>query len=120
MTETIEGHERAALVDLMQELGRSAPTMCDGWTTEDLAVHLIICEARPQAWLAIPLSNRVHRTRGYFEHLVQKERDRGWDGLLARLRSGPTRGPLRNPNLRGKMMLREYAIHHEDVRRANG
>ena len=34
--------ERAALVDLMAELGPDAPTLCTGWTTRDLAAHLVV------------------------------------------------------------------------------
>ena len=32
--------ERAALADLLEELGPDAPTCCEGWTTAHLAAHL--------------------------------------------------------------------------------
>jgi uncharacterized protein (TIGR03085 family) len=116
----VEKTEREALCDLLLELGPDAPTMCAGWTTSDIAIHLIICEARPQAWLAIPMGNRLPLLNRYFNRVVSKERDRGWEGLVARVRKGPAYGPTKYQAVRGRMMGRELVIHHEDVRRANG
>ena len=39
--------ERLALADLMAEVGPDAPTLCGGWTTRDLAAHLLLRERRP-------------------------------------------------------------------------
>src|SRR5262249_52743320 len=36
--------ERAELCDLLDELGPDAPTLLDGWTTRDLAAHLVLRE----------------------------------------------------------------------------
>jgi uncharacterized protein (TIGR03085 family) len=116
----VEKTEREALCDLLLELGPDAPTLCAGWTTQDIAVHLIVCEARPQAWLAIPIGDKVPLTDRYFNHLVKKETRRGWDGLVARVRRGASFGPTKYQPVRGRMMAREFMIHHEDVRRANG
>ncbi|RQX24838.1 TIGR03085 family protein, partial [Micromonospora chalcea] len=41
--------EREALADLMLELGPDAPTVNEGWTTRDLAAHLLVRERRPDA-----------------------------------------------------------------------
>ena len=38
--------ERTALCDLFLEVGPDAPTLCEGWTTKDLAGHLVIREGR--------------------------------------------------------------------------
>ena len=116
----VEKTEREALCDLFLELGPDAPTMCAGWTTSDVAVHLIVCEARPQAWLAIPIGDRVSLLDRYFDRVVAKERERGWDGLVQRVRKGAAFGPTKYQAVRGRMMGREFVIHHEDVRRANG
>lgn len=116
----VEKPERLALTDLFDELGPDAPTLCEGWTTEDLAVHLIVCESRPHAWLAIPMGDRSDRLRRYFEDLVEKERARGWTALVDRVRKGPAWGPTSKQWVRERMLFREFLIHHEDVRRANG
>jgi uncharacterized protein (TIGR03085 family) len=117
---TTEQLERDALCDLFVELGPDAPTLCDGWTTSDIAVHLVVCEARPHAWLAVPMGDRVPALRRYFDRMVAHERARGWPGLVDRVRIGPAYGPTANAWFRDRMMFRELLVHHEDVRRANG
>jgi uncharacterized protein (TIGR03085 family) len=117
---TTEQLERDALRDLFLELGPDAPTLCDGWTTSDIAVHLVVCEARPHAWLAVPMGDRVPALRRYFDRMVEHERARGWAGLVGRVRSGAAYGPTANAWFRDRMMFREFLVHHEDVRRANG
>ena len=39
--------ERAALCDLFLRVGPDAPTLCEGWATDDLATHLVIRERKP-------------------------------------------------------------------------
>jgi uncharacterized protein (TIGR03083 family) len=39
---TLAQEERNELCDLMLETGPDAPTLCEGWTTRDLAAHLVI------------------------------------------------------------------------------
>ncbi|OYV23782.1 MAG: hypothetical protein B7W97_02165, partial [Mycobacterium sp. 20-66-4] len=46
---SVAQRERAALVETMRSLGPDAATLCDGWTTRDLAAHLVIREYRPDA-----------------------------------------------------------------------
>ena len=41
--------ERLALCALLDETGPDAPTLCEGWTTGDLAAHLVLRERRPDA-----------------------------------------------------------------------
>jgi uncharacterized protein (TIGR03085 family) len=105
--------ERAAMLDLMEKLGPSAPTLCEGWTTEDLAAHLVAREHRIDSapGLVIP------PLAGWTDKVREGEKAKGYDALLARLRGGPPlwfRGPVANLN------VGEHFIHHEDVRRANG
>ena len=101
----LERSERTALCDLFVELGPDAPTLCEGWTTSDLAVHLITCEAHPHTSLGVPLGNRVPALRRYFDRMVDKERAGGWDALVDRVRRGPAYGPTANAWVRGNMML---------------
>jgi integrase len=56
--------ERGALCDLFDRVGPEAPTLCEGWSTRDLAAHLVIREGRPDAALGIvipPLASRTER-----------------------------------------------------------
>lgn len=107
--------ERAALLDLMTELGPDAPTLCEGWTTHDLAAHLVVRERRPHAVPGLVLP-ALH---GVTERLEHRMRPTPYDELLALLRSGP---PAWSPvGLPGRFYdsanLHEFYVHHEDVRR---
>lgn len=107
--------ERLALTDLMLDVGPDAPTLCEGWTTRDLAAHLVIREGRPDAALGIlggPLA-------GHTEKVQASTKQRPWPELVATVRSGPPRlSVFAVPGVDGLANLLEFAIHHEDVRRA--
>ncbi len=104
MTEPIDVRERIELCDLLLELGPDAPTLCEGWTTSDLAAHLILRE-------------HFHR---WSDAQRAVEKARGFPAMVARLRAGAPLIPWRVPRLRDVFNGLEYFIHHEDVRRANG
>lgn len=108
--------ERAALLDLMERLGPDAPTLCEGWTTHDLAAHLVARERRPQAVVGIV----VKRLGKLAESAEAAERARPYAELLEALRGGPplwsAGGLLRGP-LSGVTDVHEFYVHHEDVRR---
>ncbi len=58
--------EREALTELMSTLGPDAPTLNEGWTTRDLAAHLVVRERRPDAAAGIvvpPLGGYAERVR---------------------------------------------------------
>ena len=106
--------ERAALVETMRSVGPDAPTLCEGWTTRDLAAHLVIRERRLDAAPGIVVPALASYTAK-----VQKEvaESSDWTELLDKIASGPpTFSPfkLRDPLVN----LSEMFIHHEDVRRA--
>ncbi|HEY6738953.1 MAG TPA: TIGR03085 family metal-binding protein [Actinopolymorphaceae bacterium] len=108
--------ERRALADLLAELGPDAPTLCDGWTTADLAAHLVIRENTilPAAGIAIP--RLAGRTRQAMDELL---RTHGYVGTVGRVRTGPSGlTPYRLPALERAANAVEYFVHHEDVRRA--
>ncbi len=104
--------EREVICTLFIELGPDAPTLCDGWTTSDLAAHLVVRERRPDSGPGIvwsPLS-------AYTEKVRRSEKGRNpWPKLVERVRQGPPRllRPVDVP-----MNTVEYFIHVEDVRRA--
>lgn len=107
--------ERLALSDLLLSVGPDAPTLCEGWTTRDLTAHLVIREGRPDAALGIlggPLARHT-------ESVQASTAQRPWGELVATVRSGPpTLSVFSLPGVDGMANLLEYAIHHEDVRRA--
>jgi uncharacterized protein (TIGR03085 family) len=114
----LDARERAELCDLFDELGPSAPTLCVGWATEDLAAHLVVRERDPRTAPGIlKPDGRFGRTT---QALMAKEKARGYPLVVQRVRTGPPAFPWRIPKLRTLLNLNEYVVHHEDVRRANG
>jgi len=107
--------ERSALCDLLLEVGPQAPTLCEGWTARDLTAHLIIREGRPDAAMGIlggPFA-------GHTESVQAAVAARPWNAMVATVRTGPPRLSVFGvPGMDGLANVFEYAIHHEDVRRA--
>jgi uncharacterized protein (TIGR03085 family) len=104
MTEPIDVRERIEVCDLLLELGPDAPTLCEGWTTADLAAHLVLRE-------------HFHR---WSDAQRAVEKAKGLPAIVTRLRAGAPLIPWRLPGIRSVFNGLEYFIHHEDVRRANG
>jgi uncharacterized protein (TIGR03085 family) len=106
--------ERRSLSDLLLRVGPDAPTLCEGWTTADLAAHLVLRERRPDAAIGIV----VPFLAGHTQDVQKKVRDgRSYEALVAAVRGGPP-FPLRFSFIDEPMNTSEFFIHHEDVRRA--
>lgn len=108
--------ERAALADLFHEVGPDAPTLCAGWTTTELALHLVIREKADPAGLAdasTPLAGYLQKRR----RSILAEN--GYAGLVEKFRTGPPRfSPFALPGMDARGNTVELFVHHEDVRRA--
>jgi uncharacterized protein (TIGR03085 family) len=106
--------ERAAMCATFEKLGPDAPTLCEGWSTLDLAAHLVAREARSDAaiGLVVPL------LAGHLQRVMDKYKTKGYEPLVGMLRTGPPwmhrTGPLATAN------VQENFIHHEDMRRPAG
>ena len=110
---SVAQRERAALVDTLRGVGPDAPTLCDGWTTRDLAAHLVIREYRPDAAPGILIPYFASHTAKVQDQTAETE----WDELVNKVASGP---PVYSPFmlLDAVANVAEMFIHHEDVRRA--
>lgn len=103
--------ERAAICDLLTTLGPDQPTLCEGWTTRDLAAHLVMREGRPLAAVGLvvpPLSGRTEQAR-------RREAGRPYADLVDRLRHPPAW--VRPVAVDRAVNTVEMYLHHEDVRR---
>jgi uncharacterized protein (TIGR03085 family) len=119
---SVADRERAALADLLDELRPDAPTCCAGWTTGHLAAHLAVRDRRPDALPGYgaegvgaggPLASWSHRLEDRLRESTPYEK------VVDRVRSGPPHwSPMAWPPVARMLNLSEYAIHHEDVRRA--
>jgi uncharacterized protein (TIGR03085 family) len=108
--------ERLALCDLLDETGPDAATLCAGWTTADLAAHLVLREHRLDAAAGVlggPLAAHTARVQ-------RRIRERSsFPELVRVIRSGPPRLSLLGiPGVDARVNTVEYFVHHEDIRRA--
>lgn len=105
--------ERRELADLLAATGPDAPTLCTGWTTRDLAAHLVVRERRPDASAGqlIPL------LAGHGEHVRRTLAARPYDEVIRLVRTPPWWSPVSNPLTDETANGLEFFIHHEDVRR---
>ncbi len=114
--------ERTAVADLMAELGPDAPTCCAGWTTAHLAAHLVVRDRRPDALAGYALESAGQG--GPLVAWAHSAEDRlrtttPYDEAVRRVRSGPPVWlPMAWPPVAAVLNVTEFAIHHEDVRRA--
>jgi len=106
--------ERAALADLFETLGPDAPTLCEGWTTRDLAAHLVMRERRPDASGGIMIKALAPRAQKVQDEIAAQE----WPALVRQVRTRPWWSPISNSLLDEAVNRLEFFIHHEDVRRA--
>jgi uncharacterized protein (TIGR03085 family) len=105
--------ERQALADLLLDLGPDQPTLCEGWTTRDLAAHVVTRERRPDASAGLVLPP----LRGRLERVRRETATRPYAELIALVRVAPWWSPVSNPLLEPLTNTVEFFIHHEDVRR---
>ncbi|MFI7480900.1 TIGR03085 family metal-binding protein [Kocuria sp. M1R5S2] len=109
--------ERRHLAALLRRLGPDAPTLCDGWSARELAVHIVLRDGRPDvlAGKALPglplLGDRARRAEDAVTRLP-------WDELVRRVEHPPLYSPARLGPLDKRMNTVEFFVHHEDVRRA--
>lgn len=113
-----DADERVQLCDLLDELGPSAPTLLEGWTTRDLAAHLVLRERDLVAAPFLVLPGGLQRFAEQRRARLARSHDFAW--LVSRVRSGPPPGFFRIGWVRSFPNLNEFFVHHEDVRRANG
>ena len=108
--------ERAALCTLLEETGPDAPTLCTGWTTGDLAAHLVLRERRPLAAAGV-LGGPLARHTARVQRKITGQNT--FPALISAIRSGPPKlSPMAFPGMDERANLVEYFVHHEDVRRA--
>lgn len=106
--------ERTALCDLLDATGPDAPTLCEGWTTRDLAVHLVLREHDPVAAPGILLGGPW---RTLLVRATRRLEAVPYPDLVARVRRGP---PVVLAPLDPLVNVLELFVHHEDVRRGGG
>ncbi|MBG0563516.1 TIGR03085 family metal-binding protein [Actinoplanes aureus] len=106
--------ERELLADLLLSTGPDAPTLCSGWTTRDLAAHIVVRERRPDSAAGI----LVKPLAAYGERIRLARAALPYQELIGQMRRPPVWSPVSNPLADPVVNTLEFFIHHEDVRRA--
>src|SRR3954465_14194619 len=107
--------ERAALADALLAVGPSAPTLCEGWTTSDLAAHVVARDRRPDAAPGV----MIKALSGWTERVRIGYRDRHTFGALVGIvRETPKWSLAAIGPFDEVINAVEFFIHTEDVRRA--
>ncbi|MFE3456809.1 TIGR03085 family metal-binding protein [Nocardiopsis aegyptia] len=116
--ETMSHHardERHRLAELLAAAGPDAPTLCAGWTTTELAAHLVLREHRMDAAAGI----RIPFLAGWTAKVQERYARRPYPWLLSTFRDGPPLlSPFALPGADEGANTVEYYVHAEDVRRA--
>lgn len=107
--------ERQSLARLFRELGPDAPTLCEGWTTHDLVVHLWIRENRLNAAAGMFIGFLEDRLRA----VTNEVKKLPFGEVVDLWEAGPVRGRWWGL-VDARINVTEHFVHHEDVRRANG
>ncbi|WP_433168506.1 TIGR03085 family metal-binding protein [Kribbella sp. CA-247076] len=108
--------ERLALCDLFDQLGPDRPTLCEGWTTHDLAVHLYVREADLMAGPGIMIPALSDTTE---KRMARAKAQYSFTEIVEKVRTGPPTFSIYSvPKFGHQLNTTEYFVHHEDVRRA--
>src|SRR3954453_18475159 len=114
--------ERRELADLLDRLGPGGPAPCEGGDTAPLAAHLVVRERRPDALVGLGAEQvRPDSRLASWTHRLEDElrASTPYPDVGARLRAGPPAWSRMGwPGLGDALNTTEFAIHHEDVRRA--
>lgn len=115
---THASRERQELARALRDAGPDAPTLCTGWSTRDLAAHLVVREHRPDAGPGT-LLQQLPVVAEHTERVRRRYARRGYADLVHAFAAGPPRwSPFSLRRVDAAANLTEHFIHREDVRRA--
>ncbi|MFD7628475.1 TIGR03085 family metal-binding protein [Streptomyces sp. NPDC059851] len=107
--------ERLLLADLLEAAGPTAPTLCEGWLTRDLAAHVVVRERRPDAAGGLLLNVLKDRLDKAMAEYTAKP----YEELIQLIRTGPPKlSPYALKQIDEAANAVEFFVHAEDVRRA--
>jgi uncharacterized protein (TIGR03085 family) len=107
--------QRAEFCDTLLALGPDQPTLCDGWTTRDLAAHIVVRERRPDAAAGIMLRFLAGHNARVQAALA---RSKPFEEIIELVRRPPVWTMSGIPPLDRLVNTLELFIHTEDARRA--
>jgi uncharacterized protein (TIGR03085 family) len=111
---TFAKRERQAICQTLRQLGPDAPTLCSGWNSTDLLVHLLLRENRPDAAIGVV----IPIFKSFTNKISDKYRKRPFEDLIKEFENGPKKfSPFALPGLDNLANSFELLVHHEDLLR---
>lgn len=112
---------REVLAETLLAAGPGAPTLCEGWLTQDLAAHLYLREHNPRVGLGLILKPwRKGSEKAVAELAAASATPETFAALVEKFRAGPPKlSPFALKSVDQAANLTEFFIHTEDVRRAS-
>ncbi|MEV8144980.1 TIGR03085 family metal-binding protein [Specibacter sp. NPDC078709] len=112
---------REVLAETLLAAGPGAPTLCEGWLTQDLAAHLYLREHNPRVGLGLILKPwRKASEKAVAELAAASATPETFAALVEKFRAGPPKlSPFALKSVDQAANLTEFFIHTEDVRRAS-
>ena len=107
--------ERNSICQNLRYLGPDKPTLCHGWSTKDLLVHLVVRENRPDAaaGLVVPF------LKSYTDSIYKKFNEKGFEDLITIFENGPkSPSPFTVAAVDQLANTFEFLVHNEDILRA--
>ncbi|MET8813280.1 TIGR03085 family metal-binding protein [Streptomyces sp. NPDC004549] len=112
---TFAKRERLLLADLLETAGPEAPTLCEGWTTRELAAHVVVRERRPDA----VAGQFVKQLAPRLDRVMEEYSAKPYSELIQLIRTGPPKlSPFSVKQVDEASNTVEFFVHAEDVRRA--
>ncbi len=111
---------REVLAETLLAAGPGAPTLCEGWRTQELAAHLYLREHNPRVGLGMVLKPWRKATDKAIAALAAESSTPGaFAALVEKFRAGPPKMSLFawKPIDRTANLI-EFFVHTEDIRRA--
>src|SRR5262249_34601241 len=102
----LDARERQELCDVLEQLGPSAPTLIEGWTTHALAAHIVLRERDLIAAPCLVLPGAFQRFAERRRAALAARND--FARLVTRIRSGPPPGFFRLRWVRSFPNLNEF------------
>lgn len=116
---TILRTERLALVELLSTFGPeqwATPSLCTGWTVQDVAAHLACTPAMPPAEAVVAFVRSGLRPNRFIADTAVRWSSRGPTAILERLRANAASGakPIAVP---AAAVVTDAVVHGLDIRR---
>jgi len=115
MNQSIAKSERSGIAETLLKVGPDSATLCSGWTSFDLLIHLILREKRPDAAFGENIPFLKDKSQKLKAAIIAK----GFEQAVEDFAKGPKLPSFfALPGVDAVANAFEFIVHHEDLLRA--